>query len=191
MGGLRHRSISAQGRSLSELVNMVRNGGFLLDTEYQRGDVWTESQQVALLKSFFLGVPVPAIIVNLRGDLKPWRDLYPDSGVHYACIDGKQRMLALMRWYGGQLRLPIEWFDEGDIVWESVPVGAMKVTFNNLTRPRQLNLKRMAIPFAVAQLPTLREEVEVYLLINRQGVDHTDAELARAQAVLDAQRSGS
>lgn len=189
MAPLVHRSIGAQGRSVGELVHMVQDGTLLVDTSYQRGDVWTTPQRVNLLKSLLLGIPVPAIIVNLRGDLQPWRDLYPDSEVHYALVDGKQRLTTLRLWMEGKLRVPAEWFDDERIAWASVPIGAMNITFDMLTLPAQRGFKRMVMPFAVARLPTLAEEVEVYLLINREGVEHTEAELAHAQSVLDSQRS--
>lgn len=176
---LRHRSINGTSRSLAELVRLVDQGGLLVDTPYQRGDVWTLPQRVNLLKSLLMGVPVPAIVVNRRGGLETWERLRADGDeTWYACIDGKQRITTMCMWLHGELAIPADWVPEDQI--ERLNTDGT-VSYTGLTKAGQRYQSRWPIPMAEGQLDTLEEEAEVYLLINRAGTAHTDAELAKAE----------
>lgn len=178
---LRHRSINGTSRSLSELVRLVQSGGLLVDTPYQRGDVWTLEQRANLIKSLMMGVPVPAIVVNRRGGLDTWEKFRKEGEeTWYACIDGKQRLTSLVMWVEGKLALPADWFPKDQI--ETLNADGT-VSFTGLTKSGQRYQSRWPIPMAEGQLDTLEDEVEVYLLINRAGTAHTEAELAKAEGL--------
>lgn len=62
--------------------------GYFLPT-WQRGAVWTEAQQVALIESAWRGVPIGTFTYNLTHDYGPLDNLL---------IDGQQRMTAIERY---------------------------------------------------------------------------------------------
>ncbi|MFI6030815.1 DUF262 domain-containing protein [Amycolatopsis magusensis] len=176
-----HRSISSHGRQLRELTNMVTEGELLLSPPYQRGDVWTPQQRIALMKSLLLGVPVAAIVVNRRGDNAEWRANEGDpGGVWYACIDGKQRLTTLCQWHAGELAIPADWIDPELLT--TAPGDTITATDLSTTGRRILG-QRFIIPMAEATLPSLASEAETYRLINSAGTSHNHADLARAQDV--------
>src|SRR3982750_3802352 len=101
MAPLEHRSITVSARSLSEVVRMVTSGSLLVDTPYQRGDVWTEEQRRNLIKSLIMGIPTPAVILNARHLVREWRATDPNADIGWSCIDGKQRLTTFVQWYSG------------------------------------------------------------------------------------------
>jgi hypothetical protein len=182
MAPLEHRPISVSARSLSEVVRMVTGGDLLVDTPYQRGDVWTEDQRRNLIKSLIMGIPIPAIILNARHHVHEWREADPEALIGWSCIDGKQRLTALVDWLEGKLAIPVEWLDTKLITGENSVVPGSLVYFHGLTPAGQRYMTRWTIPLAEATLPTLDDEIDVYMLINRAGTGHTRAELARAHS---------
>lgn len=179
MAPLEHRSITVSARSLSEVVRMVTSGSLLVDTPYQRGDVWTEEQRRNLIKSLIMGIPTPAVILNARHLVREWRATDPNADIGWSCIDGKQRLTTFVQWYSGQLAIPTAWLGSG-FVGEAD--DQTMVYFHGLTPAGQRYMSRWTIPLAEATLPTLDDEIDVYMLINRAGTDHAPAELARAHS---------
>lgn len=185
MAPLEHRSINVSGRSLGEIVRMVEDGSVLVDTPYQRGDVWTEDQQRKLIKSLIMGIPIPAIVLNARHLVREWRVEDPNAEVGWACIDGKQRLIALLRWTRGELAIPAEWL-EAEFLERfgfdpNVNGGRMTTTFDGLSAAGKRYMSRWSVPLAEATLRTLNDEIDVYLLINRAGTVHTQDELDKAE----------
>jgi len=61
-----------------------------LDADYQREKIWTVKQQQLLLDSILWAIDIPKIyIVKVKGNKQ----------YDYECIDGKQRMVALLRFF--------------------------------------------------------------------------------------------
>jgi Protein of unknown function DUF262 len=177
---LEHRSINVSARSLSEVVRMVTDGSLLVDTPYQRGDVWIPEQRRNLIKSLIMGIPIPAVILNARHLVREWRLVDPNAEIGWSCIDGKQRLTTFVQWYSGQLAIPAEWLGP-EFVADGLDRGAL-VYFHGLTPAGQRYMSRWTIPLAEATLPTLLHEIDVYMLINRAGTAHTEGELGRAHA---------
>lgn len=168
--------------TLREMVNSVREGDIDLNPPYQRSDVWTTTQRVNLIKSFLLGVPVAAVILNRRGSNNEWAEVEGKSeAAYYAVIDGKQRITTGMLWFRNELPVPTVWFRE-----EWVPEGydSSWITHDSLTKPahRFMGLN-FTVPVAEAQLPSLVAEAEVYGLINAAGTAQTEEDLARAREI--------
>ncbi|QWF85628.1 hypothetical protein HUW46_09083 [Amycolatopsis sp. CA-230715] len=162
---------------------MVSEGELLLSPPYQRGDVWTNQQRVDLIKSLLLGVPVPAIVVNRRGDNAGWQTNEGDPGdIWYACIDGKQRLTTLCQWQAGDLAIPAEWIDPAFLGADFKPGDTVTAIDLNATGRRVL-AQRFVIPLAEAKLPSLAEEAETYRLINSAGTSHGQDDLSRAQSL--------
>jgi hypothetical protein len=175
--------LSATNRTASELASMVRDGWMTLDTPYQRGPVWSHDQRVALIRSFVQGLPVPAIVVNVREKAFGWTG----NDERYAVIDGKQRLQAAVAWFGGDLAVPASWF-AAEYVEETVDTeDGPYVRFTGLGKAEQMHqrISGFLMPMCEAKLPTVEAEAEVYLLLNGGGTPQTDDDMARARRVAE------
>lgn len=189
---LEHRSLAATNRPADFFVRAVREGDMTLDAPYQRGPVWTTHQRIGLVKSWLLGIPVPAVILNDRGTLD-WRhnnrkQLADDLGPLYAVIDGKQRILAAVAWFGGALLVPASWFPAEHVEVTEDTTDGPYVRYIGLTRVGQRFAEsRASFPCAEARVDTIEKEAEIYGLINSAGIPQTDADLANAARVAQGQ----
>lgn len=158
-----------------------RHGNLELNPPYQRGDVWTADQRRLLIKSFLLGVPVPSVIVNDRmsADFR-----HPDGGTDWriAVVDGKQRVTTVLAWFDDQLDVPASWFPEDRIQNTVATDDGPYVRNCDLTEAaRRLLRNRMMLPVCEARLSSLAAEAALYLLVNRGGTEHSDADLDTAR----------
>lgn len=185
MEPLKHRTINSSARSLSDLVHAIATGDLDLSPPYQRGDVWTASQRVNLIKSILLGVPIAAVVISNRGDNGWWQGAKPEvDDPYYACIDGKQRLTSVRMFMSDEVVVPAWWFDGR---WLDPSYGATHVTYSSLTEAGRRFFRNQAIlPVAEAKLRDLVEEAEVYDLINSAGTAHTDGDLVAARQMKDA-----
>jgi hypothetical protein len=79
--------------SIGEIVNMYRNGEFVINPDFQRLFRWEIGQKAKLIESLLLGIPVPSIFVFERED-STWE-----------LIDGLQRISTILE-FMGQLIAP-------------------------------------------------------------------------------------
>jgi hypothetical protein len=179
MAPLVNHNLQATNRNMRDLLGFVRDGHLNLDPPYQRGHVWTMEQRVALIKSLLLGVPVAALVLNVR-DGAHWRR---NGSEIYACIDGKQRLTTIGMFFDGDIAVPRLWF-EADWIKEGAPSLRDNVTWSDFELHAQRYMGQgFNIPVAEARLGSLAEEAEVYLLINGAGTAHTETELAAARQI--------
>jgi hypothetical protein len=178
---LQHRSLNATNREAIGLAKLVQDGDLLLDTPYQRGDVWTLDQRVALVKSWLLGLPIPAVIIADR--MHRWdRKTDGSLGPAYAMIDGKQRMLTAIAWYDSDFAVPASWFPADQVETVEDTEDGPYVRFAGLTVVGQRRFMRMAqLPVCEARAASDSEEAEIYLLVNGAGTAQTQDDLERAR----------
>lgn len=142
-----------------------------MNPEYQRDHVWTTEQRVALVKSWIMGVPTGAVVINDRST-SAWKqntgdDVY-ESGKIWAVVDGKQRIETARQWFNDELRVPRAWFDESDIDAFGGPDGV--VSYRGLSEVTQrLQGNRFQLPVVEARLPSPQEEARLFLLLNGGG----------------------
>jgi hypothetical protein len=103
------RFLSAQDRlvfqasdlSLGTIAEMVERKAIDVSPSYQRRERWSQQKQSALIESFLLNVPVPAVY------------LAEDNFGQYSVVDGKQRITAIHRFVRNQFVLSgLETFKE-------------------------------------------------------------------------------
>lgn len=162
-----------------------------LNPPYQRGSVWTVDQRIALVKSWVMGVPIPAIIINDRATQGWAREMgskvYEDNQPVWAVVDGKQRIETAAAWFGGDLAVPASWFPAERVDTTVATDDGRYVTYDGLSLPGQRLLGNSAmLPIVEAKLPSLRAEAELYLLVNGGGTGQTDEDMARAARVAGA-----
>lgn len=171
-------------RSLIELVNLANRGDMTLNAPYQRGSVWTLGQRVGLIRSLMLGIPVPALVINDRGDVGWAEGPLGLDEPFYAVIDGKQRIETMIAWFGGELSVPESWFDPAHIEDSATTRNWPGVTYLNLTLIGQRIFARNAnIGVCEGKLPTVGEEAEVFCLVNGEGCPLTSGDVSRAAAI--------
>src|SRR4051812_12326951 len=143
-----------------------------MDPPYQRDHVWTTEQRVALVKSWIMGVPIGAVILNRR-DNRQWRentgqDVYGPGGFVWGVVDGKQRIETARMWFNGELRVPCAWFAKEDV--EPAFADFNHVDYYNLTLPmRRHQGTTWFLPVIEATLPSPQTEAELFLLVNGGG----------------------
>lgn len=164
------------------------SGAFMLEQldmnpPYQRDHVWTEEQRVALVKSWIMGIPVGAVILNRR-DTETWRKNTGQEttgiGDVWGVVDGKQRIETARMWFNGELRVPRAWFHEHDIDAFGGPDGV--VSYRGLALPMQRHQgTSWFLPVIEGTLPTPEAEAELFLLVNGGGTAQEPEVMDRAR----------
>jgi hypothetical protein len=157
---------------------------FEFDPPYQRSSVWTLDQRIGLVRSWLMGVPIPAIIINSR-DSPFWEDeevLSPP--LLYVVVDGKQRLETARMWFTNQFTVPASWFPADWVETTETTDDGPYVCYEGLTLVGRRFLHRWLLPMIEARLPTVLAEAQVYLLINNAGTAQTTEDLDRARALL-------
>lgn len=143
-------------------------GGVDLTPDFQRGHVWTPSQQQHFIENVLRGA-VPPSGLQLQLNCPNW-DNYDYAGElprGMQCIDGLQRITAIQRFLAGEVR----------------PFGLGVDDLNNSRYSMQGSryLVRVVIYAFQDRASLLRH----YLAINGGGTAHSEAELARVATLLN------
>jgi hypothetical protein len=186
---LEHLSLNTADRQAREIVrSFTESFGLDLTPPYQRGKVWTEDQQIALIRSWLTGTPTGVVIFNDRATSE-WKDANGYDPIDrgepmYACIDGQQRITAARAWFGDELAVPASWFPAKDVLATEDTEDGPYVRWSGLRLPRQRHFANRAhLTVATARVATIQEEAAVYLLVNGGGTPQTDANMANAARV--------
>ncbi len=188
---LERHNLRTSDRSPHELATSFRTTfGLDLEPKYQRGDVWTLDQRVALVRSWLTGTPTGVVILNDRST-PDWKDANgydpTDRGeAMYACIDGKQRITTAYEWYDDKLAVPATWFPAGDVTAVEETSDGPYVRISGLTKPARLKFANRAhLSIAMAKVATAAEEAEIYLLVNGGGTPQTIMDMDNATLVAE------
>jgi len=96
--------ISPMNTPLSNLLYMYWSPSIDLNPEYQRGNVWTQSQKVALIHSIMREISIGTFVAIKRP--------YEEGEKCYEMLDGKQRLLAILDFRENRLSyLGKRWMD--------------------------------------------------------------------------------
>ena len=87
-------------KPIKELVDLFTGKFMIVNSEYQRGVVWTEAQQKRLIDSLMRGYTLP--LIYLHEKLEQVGDRKRDG---LEIIDGQQRLIAISRYVKGDYRL--------------------------------------------------------------------------------------
>lgn len=154
----------------SQSADMVSMGGLLdLEPDFQRGHVWTDEQRVRYVESLIRGCAPRSILFNCPG----WsRGKEPgDIPSHtFQCVDGLQRLTAVRKFMGGELRV------FGDVR----AVDLKRSPFD----PSRYTLK-----VAVYEFSNRVDLLRFYLDLNSGGTIHAPAEIERVRKMLEAAES--
>ncbi len=151
--------LSQISRPVEFLSYLSLEGNLLLAPPYQRGDVWCEERRRNLIRSFLRGIPIPSLIINDR--------FRAGWGEEMAVIDGRQRIVTILRFLRGELKVPAAWVGlPGEwALYTDLPLGMQ----------RSLRMKPLAV--CEGELRSLEEEREVFELVNFGGVAQGESDL--------------
>ena len=152
---------------LRKWVAEHKQQGLQLCPDFQRGHVWTQKRKIAFVEFFIRRGHTGRVIYfndpNWRGHGTPGG--YAD----FVVVDGLQRLTALM-----------EFMDD------KVPLFGRK--WSQYKEYGQC-LMNYDLRLHINELKTRAEVLQWYLDLNTGGVLHTKAEIARVQALLEAERA--
>lgn len=174
--------------SIGEIINMYKDGEFLINPDFQRLFRWEIGQKSKLIESLLLGIPIPSIFVFEKDDSK------------WELIDGLQRVSTLLE-FMGQLKDP----DTGEIkpptalvatkylpsldnaVWvksdliPDVPQNEQ----TSLTGPQQLAIKRSRISVEILKRPSDNStKYDLFQRLNSGGIAANPQELRNCITIM-------
>ena len=142
-----------------EIDRMVAEDGLQLNPDFQRGNVWTEAQQIAYVE-FILRGGHTARTVYLNNP--NWNRRKNDRYTDFVCVDGLQRITSISRFLKNDLPAFGLFYDQFE--------GAIRI-LNTM----QININ---------DLQTRKEVLQWYVDFNAGGTVHSDAEIARVKALI-------
>ncbi|SNX86811.1 uncharacterized protein MEPE_05520 [Melanopsichium pennsylvanicum] len=106
--------------STKTLYEMVQDDLIDLEPEYQRGVVWPQDKQSAVIESIMRHYYVPPILLSVQAPKEPCEDTL------YVCIDGKQRVSSICNFLAN--KIPVRepstgrrfWYKE-DLAFDKTP----------------------------------------------------------------------
>lgn len=72
------------------IISQLKRGNVTLNPRFQRRDAWTVQQKSKFIESLIMGLPVPQIVLAENKDKRG----------RYLVLDGKQRLLSLLQFWG-------------------------------------------------------------------------------------------
>lgn len=154
-------------RSLN-LLDFYRN--LDLDPDFQRGHVWTDEQRRAWVEYVLQGGETGRNVTFVTDD---WRS--GEEATFIAILDGKQRLETVQRFLRGEVRI----FADA-VKPEGYAVNEIGGVFRGLL---------YTLKFRVIEVPNRAAALTLYLQFNGGGTPHSEAELLRVRALLDAERA--
>lgn len=187
---LDHTSLNPSYQSVKWLATRAQDGTLVLDAPYQRGDVWTLDQRVALVQTWLRGLPAGVVILADRGTEKwiqanPGRDPYETGEGMYACVDGRQRVTTGLLWFNGEFSVPASWFPAPYVETTEETEDGPYVRYTGLTIVGQRFMKRYCslLVAETKDCATEAEEAAFYLLVNGGGTPQSTTDMANAASV--------
>lgn len=171
---------------ITQLARAVERGGLLLDPEYQRGDVWSTDQRIALVYSLLVGATIPSITIGSRAHPQWTGRPVPSDGRGWrVVIDGRQRLTTIVMWLRGDFAVPASWFPADEVVTVEDTDDGPYVRYSGLTERGQDRSERGALLIVEGEFNSVAEEASVYVLLNGGGTPQTAADMARARSIAE------
>ena len=142
-----------------------------LNPDFQREHVWTPAQRVAYLEYVLSGGELGRTLIFATDS---WDNLRRDPTFFYLA-DGKQRLETVRSFLRGELRI----FPD-----DARPEGYLFEDFTGVFRGLLYSFR-----VRVVEVHTRADAIGLYLAINAGGTPHTEAEIAKARALRDAELS--
>ena len=147
--------------SLQKEIQEWQEEGLDLYPDFQRGHVWTPQQQTEFVEYILRGGKTSELLFNTKGN-------YASTSEDFVCVDGLQRLTALLLFLEDQL-----------------PVfGHTRSQIEGI----ELLLREIYLTFRINELLTRRAVIRWYLEINAGGTPHTREEIDRVRDLLKKEK---
>lgn len=158
-----HYSVTVDWDYIESWIEDKQCHNIELDPDFQRAHVWTQDKQIRYVEFILRGGESSRVIYwNCPG----WMQDFKGPMV---LVDGKQRLEAVRAFLRGDIPAFGSYIHE----WE----------------PRLLRKARASFTFNVNNLDTRAQVLQWYLDLNSGGVVHTQEELDKVHALLEAEKS--
>ena len=150
------------------LDEFEKDYGLELNPDFQRGNVWTEQQQIAYLEFFLKGGTTSRVIyLNcpyfVRGTVEDYKSGKYDLPM--VCVDGLQRLTAILKMIRGEIKV----------------FGIYLQEFEDY----KVMMRGLNIRINVNNLQTKKEVLQWYIDFNSGGTIHSDEEINRVKNMLN------
>ncbi|CAE6823668.1 hypothetical protein R70006_06329 [Paraburkholderia domus] len=157
-----------------QLATFHGDYGLNLVPDYQRGHVWTQSQQERFVEAVMRGsLASGQLVIQFNAPHFEDYSYKGDLPREIQCIDGLQRLTAVQRFMAGEIRA----FDRIVDDFVGTEYDPKRTIFG--------------LKFAIHTFLTRAELLQFYLDLNSGGTPHSSAELDRVAGLLAAAREGS
>lgn len=143
---------------LKEWIDEQKEYGLKLNPDFQRGNVWTEQQQISYVEYFLRGGKSGR---DIYFNDPSWRLPAETDYDEFVCVDGLQRLTAMLKFVTNELEV----------------FGCYYKDF--LDKPSVL----LSFRINVNDLQTKKEVLKWYLEMNSGGTPHSKEELVRVEAM--------
>ncbi len=166
-GGRENFGMASLARRVADPVDAI-----CLTPDYQRGRAWTDDQCAKFIGFMAEGGEPPVIFVQRwlasRGQ--------PDE-----VLDGLQRITACLRFLNGEV--PMELTDGTRVFLRDMDPNDQRLLVSSVSGPN------LTIQYVLYE--TRADVLKMYLRLNRGGTVHSDAEIERVSALLQAETSAT
>lgn len=147
-----------------------------LNPEFQRGHVWNLDKQIAFVENLLRGIDINKIIRFNDLTMHPHDNADEVLQNKIICIDGLQRLTAIIDFIDGKYKIFNNQLSYEDIL-------------NNPDKPLMRRIFNGALlQFDFLQITSYKEVLEYYIDLNTGGIAHTQADIQIAKDIL-AKRS--
>lgn len=143
---------------LGSTIKDWEDEGLVLNPDFQRGHVWSKSQQFRFVEYVLRGGRINELLFNNKGS-------FLVSTENFVCVDGLQRLTALLSFMDDQL---------------TVFGGYKKSQIDDI----EILCRDITIPIRINSLSTRKQVLQWYLELNEFGTPHTKEELDKVKNLL-------
>jgi len=146
----------------SILYLLYKDTGLDMNPKYQRGNVWSQEQKVALIDSIFRNVDIGKFTIirrRFREDLEHY----------YEVLDGKQRITAIAEFFEGRFEY------RGKKFYDLHPLD-------------QIHFKNYAISYAEIEPLTDEQKYRYFLKLNTTGQPHDEEHLEKVRKMWEEEK---
>ena len=147
-----------------------RYGGFIMNPDFQRKAVWTQAQQISYIESIIRGVAGSATQITINSPVFGGAgDGKQDLGEEMLLVDGLQRLTACFAYLNNEFK-----------IFENELGGVYKEYFDGT----DFSSGRIHLDFKVYNIQKKVDLMNLYILLNAGGTNHTDDELNRVRKMI-------
>lgn len=143
-----------------------------LNPEFQRGHVWKLNQQIAFVENLLRVIDINKTIRFNDLTMRPHNDADDILKNKIICIDGLQRLTAIIDFVDGKYKVFNNQLSYDDIL-NHPDKASMRRIFNSAL-----------LQFEFLQITSYKEVLEYYIDLNFGGVAHTPADIQIAKDIL-------